>query len=135
MNSQTNLSEYRRLRRLGWEIKQAKHAADVAAAFERAEAAGLVRFRVEPDGDVDLDNLGCADATEEERAELVARIERDGVWGIVSEYLVPACDACGHPERWEDGASVWGFVGTDYEDSLYDTDVKNAALEKIGRAV
>lgn len=127
--------EYARLRGLDWTASSAYRAARVHEAFEAAEADGLVRFEAKVDECADLDELVGDEATEEERAQIAERCERDGVWGIVSEYLVAPCTACGAQERWEVADSVWGFVGADYEDSGYDVDVKASALEKIGRGL
>lgn len=68
------------------------------------------------------------DDTDEKKAllkkELWDRIERDGVWGVVGEVK---CKACG---AWEIVDAVGGFVGDDWKDSGYDTDVLEATQKK-----
>lgn len=58
---------------------------------------------------------------EREQNEFRARVERDGVWSYSSEYW--------NGEEWEHADSISGFVGDDFNDSGYDTDLMQAALE------
>jgi len=107
----------------------------VPSTWEEAEVAGVVRFRVEPDQDVDLDDIlgdaydhkvnpGILPAVlDAQRRDEIERIERDGVWGIVAEY---ACPCCG---QWIVSDSCWGFVGDDWKNSGYDDDVKQMTLD------
>jgi len=114
--------EYRRLRALGFRAVDAMRSARIAAAFEEEQEAGTLRFRVVPDECFDDTHL---DMTDNERRQLWARINCDGVWGIVSEYRCACCGA------WREAESVWGFVGDDFVDSGYDVDVKVEALQKL----
>lgn len=54
-------------------------------AWRRAEVAGLVRLRSEPERENYFDVYGEPD-DERERASIVAEIERNGCWWVVSEY-------------------------------------------------
>jgi hypothetical protein len=123
--------EYRRLRNLGWKPDDALRAAKITVAFRDAEADGLVEFEVVPDEYLGIEDLEGdvfkaelhpeipRSQIERERKEFHDRIEHDGVWGIVSKVNGKTID------------SVWGFVGDDWKDSGYDTDVKAAALDII----
>ena len=100
--------------------KAARDVSGIADEFERLESADLVRVRIEPDDDYRFDFEDCCspsdfdggqrtfDACQKSEREV---IERDGVWGIVSEFRRPACSACGCAPRWEVVESCWGFVG------------------------
>ena len=112
-------SEYRRLRRLGWASKDAARAARVKERFEDAEDAGLVRLRVLPDDCCEPDDF---DGTPAQHTEALERASRDGCWGIVADYRCPACG------NWASSDSVWGFIGDDWRDSGYDTDVMACCL-------
>ncbi len=129
---QIELAFYRRFRQPS--IKQgatyyhvwrtpAKNALDMArtlAAFQECEDE-TVRLRCEPDEHCDMENLKGDTFNREvntdiqesrmarEEKEFEESIERDGVWGIIGEYLNPATG------QWEHGDSCWGFAG--YKDS------------------
>jgi len=128
--------EYERLRAKGFSEKDASRAAKIAVAFDEAERREVLRFRVLPDQEMYDDSYidTWEDMTKEERTqaklELWQKIERDGVWGIVVEKYFK-CDACGR-QGWEQVDSCWGFVGDDWQDSGYDTDLKNQGLKAIG---
>lgn len=111
-------AEYKRLRRKGWTASDAMHAAEVNAAFEEAEAEGLVAFEVIPDESADLSFLD-QDCMEDVREAEYSRADSCGTWGIVATVNGKTVD------------SVWGFIGDDWKDSGYDTDVKAAALRVI----
>jgi hypothetical protein len=124
-------AEYRRRRAAGWTAKQAWDAAHTAVAFEAEAEAGRVRFRVLRDEDPDPDPFagarGLRPSEERREHERIVRMAGDwGVWGIVSEVKCPCCG------RWVTVDSVWGFLGNDWRDSAYDTDVMQAALDKLG---
>lgn len=98
----------------------------------------LVKLDVVADYDMDLDDL-LGDlfdpkvnpdinphVLERQRKEEIERIERDGVWGIVSKVKCPTCG------EWNQADSVWGFIGDDWKESGYDLDVKAAALREAG---
>ena len=78
---------------------------------------GTYRVKVYEDLDpYDLSYIDTWNEPQEERdrarRETLEAIERFGVWGYVVERLIPACAACGHPERWEPTpyGSCWGIV-------------------------
>ena len=112
-------SEYKRLRRLGWRASDAARAARVTERFDDAEAEELVRIHTMADYDADTSYWTPDD---------YARAERDGVWGLCSDYRCPLCGG------WVSADSVFGFIGDDYHDSGYDTDVKAEALRLLADA-
>ena len=48
-------------------------------------------------------------------------MNRQGVWGIVGEYF--------DGEVWQHADSCFGFVGDDWKNSGYDTDIMQATLD------
>lgn len=112
---------YSRLRADGLGAKEALRAARIAATWEELEARGLVRMYRSADEDVDL-----RDYEECDRASIREQIERDGAWGVVTEYLKQG--------EWEHADSIWGCIG--YQDVLdpaenyYVTDLQDEAIEK-----
>lgn len=141
--------EYARLRAKGWHAAQALRAARVEFAWWRREcgdhdqpdATHCVRIRCKPDDCVSFDDL-CGDMfssranpgipparLERERAEFLAKVQRDGVWGIVGEYWDDST------QRWEHADSLWGLVGDDCTDIACTEDVKAAALRERARSV
>jgi hypothetical protein len=95
-------------------------------------------MKIEPDYSADIDNLAGDSfnpkanpdinpkTLERQYQEFVDKVNREGVWGIVSQYRCPCCGT------WKTVDSCWGFVGGDWKDSGYDLDIKQAALEKAG---
>lgn len=95
----------------------------------------FVRIEGFPDYDCDLDFLlgdtYCPKANpdikpeilEREREAYIDRINRDGVWGYVSQWY--------DGEEWHDVGSIWGFVGDDFTGSGYDHDLMEAALDAL----
>lgn len=128
--------EYKRLRAKHLTVKAAREAARINTVFEKAEQKNLARFNIVPDETVYDDSYidTWTDKTEEERAqekkELWARIERDGVWVIYTEKHVH-CKHC-NTWRWQATDSCGGFVGDDWKDSGYDTDCKLMTLKALG---
>lgn len=128
MANETIEREYRRLRGAGWRACDAWRAACTRAAFDALEAAGVVRLRVEVDEVLYDDSYidTWTDKTEawrkRERKETWARIEHEGVWGLISEYLDPV-------DGWVTIWDCWGFIGDDWRDSGYDTDARGAAVK------
>jgi hypothetical protein len=110
--------EYRRLRALDWSARDALRAAKAKVRFLQLEEDGKVRLRLEPD---DLP-FEFGDATEEETRAIQAQIDRDGLWGVVVEAACPCCGLFEHV------SSVYGFVGDDWKDSGYDTDLRLEAI-------
>lgn len=122
--------EYHRLRRKEWAAQAAWRAAKTNAEWDAAEWEELVKLDVIPEFDVYddsfIDTWGLSPKkAEAEKKEIHQRIERDGCWIIVS-YFRPDRDA-----EWIAVDSVGGFIGDDYKDSGYDTDLKRAALDAL----
>lgn len=96
---------------------------------------GRVRIVEHADEHCDLDDLFGdsfdsqvnpeikAKILERERAAEIDRIQRDGVWGYVSEYW--------DGNEWQHADSVWGFIGDDFNGSGYDTDLMCAAMDGL----
>lgn len=120
---------YVKLRALGNKAETALDAARVEVSWNRreagehdeADAIHCVRVRMVPDDSADLSYLE-QDCFEDVRAAEYDRANRDGVWGVITEYF----DEVTH--RWREADSCWGFVGDDWNGSGYDTDMKRAAL-------
>ena len=101
------------------------------ALFDGLEADGMVRLRVEPEqenyfdvygepeGYTDLD--GTEHSPEDERNEIIAMIERDGLWWVTSEYWNI------NTRKWEHADSIGMIIGN-IEDSGYGGDLKYAAV-------
>jgi len=119
--------EYKRLRSLGYAPKDALRCARIRAQFEALVEQDLARFRTEPDDDwsTPLD----MDGTPEDLAAVKARMDQEGVWGIVVDVR---CTCCGN---WDQVDSCWGFVGEDWRDSGYDVDLMAAAIATAERKV
>jgi hypothetical protein len=100
----------------------ALRAVKVCAEWAEAEAAGLVRLRVEPDSDLDLSYLDQDHYPAKYREAERERANRDGGTGIVSEYF--------DGEDWQIADSVWGFIGEDWRGSGYDIDLMRSALDQ-----
>jgi len=122
-----------------YRLREAKLRAKIDAVWDDAEEKGQVRVRVERDNDICYEDLagdcydveynkdtvpGGARTIRAQEREFQRLIERDGVWGYVSEVW-RGCDACGRGE-WEHVDSCWGFAGGVYEDEIYHA--KYAAL-------
>lgn len=145
--------------------ESARREAKIRRQWEALVDAGLVRLAIVPDECCDYDDLAGdtfdVDAHRDtvpggERAIVAqgkaykARIEQEGVWGIVGEYRLSVpdagerftvyCGACdrGEPcaDHWPESAdSCWGFVGTDYESSGYDLDIMGATIDALREAL
>ena len=61
-----------------------------------------------------------ASRLERDREEFIAKVNWEGVWGIVGEYF--------DGEKWQHTDSCFGFVGDDLKNSGYDTDIMLATL-------
>lgn len=129
------LREYNRLRSLGWSANAALRCAKTKARFN-ALGEEHVRVRIEPADDVDMDDLkgdmfnrrANPDIPEQvmrrEEKAFEELVNREGVWGIISEYRDP------NTGKWEHADSCWGFVGVSgVHDSGYDTDCMDQALD------
>lgn len=125
------------------QLRNAKHQAAVEAAWEKAEDAGLVRFRVEPDDMCDLDDLFGdmfdpdvhtnikPERLAQERQREIDRVNRDGVWGIIGECKGSVCPTCGRGGEWTHGGSCWGFIGDDWKGDA-EIDIKAETLTAAG---
>lgn len=127
--------EYRRLRDLGWAGLQALHAARTRVEFHELENQGLVRFKVEPDECSTAEDLLPTEYSKKEQVEFLELAKRDGIWGIVGEYLCPTCPTCKRGgSEWIQADSVWGFIGDDVSDNGYDTDVMQSTINELREA-
>ena len=107
-------SLYSRERSLGFQAHAALRNARIRYLWEEMQARGVVALRVVPDDNPDL---SWADK------ETIERAGSDGVWGLSAEYRCPCCGS------WVVTDSVWGFIGEDWRDSGYDTDLMASAME------
>jgi len=135
---------YRRERARGFAASWALSNARTRLEWDKHEVAehtsgeliepkgGQVRLRTVPDDTGSLDDLegDCfnpkANPTvppsrlHREREEFIAKINADGVWGVIGEYF--------DGETWQHADSCFGFVGDDWKHSGYDTDIMHATL-------
>jgi hypothetical protein len=135
--------EYEKYRAKGWRAAEAMRHARLYYAFWRREAGEhdkpdtthCVRLRAVPHDASDFDDL-CGDCfnpevnrdiprerIERERAEFLARCNREGVWGLVAEYFDEV------DREWKHADSCFGFLGDDLEGNGYDDDLKKSALD------
>ena len=133
MANNTLRTLYRRERQLGFTAQQALRHARIRRTWALLEDQYL-RLRVEPDDSPDLSFLeqDCYQDTREGRAlakQMRETAQRDGVWGIVGEYRLSKEDC------WHVADSVWGFVGDDWKDSGYDTDVMATTIAAFREAI
>ncbi len=131
---------YRRMRADGTRAAHVLRSARILAEFDKAQEAGTVRllYVADCDGSGALDWL---DQTADQMAEgnvrawtALGKREReransDGVYGIVGQYRTS--DA----EEWEEGGSVWGFIGEDgLEAGNYAPDIMAETLDALAKA-
>lgn len=115
--------------RLEWEKQEvAEYSSGEAIDPKRSD----VRFRVVPDETYSLEDLegDCfephvnpdipASKLQRDREEFIAKVNHEGVWGIVGEYF--------DGETWRHADSCFGFVGDDWKHSGYDTDIMRTTL-------
>jgi hypothetical protein len=118
--------------RLEWEKQEvAEYSSGEAIEPKR----GNVRLRVVPDetcsvGDLEGDcfnpgaNPNIPDSQlQRDREEFIAKVNREGLWGIIGEYF--------DGEAWLHADSCFGFVGDDWKHSGYDTDIMRATLDAV----
>ena len=134
--------------------------------WEALESAGLVRMRFVPDDCSSFDDLagdtydveynrdtvpGGERTIVAQRKAFEREIERDGVWGCVTEYRLSPCPDCHDAEYglgvvhcgesdtdrhcggWAHGDSCWGFVGTDAHG--YESDLMSGAIDALRDAL
>jgi hypothetical protein len=118
--------------RMEWDKKNGQ----IVGEYERHHEAkrGDVRLRIVADESIDLDNLFGdtfnpdvntdihPQRLERERQAEIDRVNRDGVWGIVGEFF--------DGEEWQHADSCFGFIGEDWKDSGYDTNIMASTLEQ-----
>lgn len=122
--------EYRRLRNKGYAAHEAWRAAHVLEAFRVAEEADLVKLETECEfdyyDDSYVDTWGLSPARVKRiKTGLAERIEREGHWIVVTYARAHTSD------EWSAVDSVGGFIGQDYLDSGYDTDLRQASLTRL----
>lgn len=118
-------------------LRQAIYQIKVEQLWDKYDGQ-LVRLQIKPDYDRSIDDLAGDSFNPianpdinprklaREYQEFVDKVNREGVYGIISQYKCPTCG------EWITVDSCWGFVGDDWKGSGYDLDVKAAALEKAG---
>jgi hypothetical protein len=87
------------------------------------------------DVELNADTPGGARAILAQQKAFRARIEQDGVFGIVGYYKTPACPNCGRGGEWEQAHSVWGFAGyddpTDPRQNAYIPDIMAETMDHL----
>jgi len=129
--------------RLQGQFDAARRSLATRELFEKLESLGLVRINIIPDAHCSMDDLkgDCYDVAlnastvpggertiKAQEKAFEAKVERDGVWGVVGEYRTSA------DEQWEQADSCFGFVGDDWKDSGTDTDIMYATLKALSDA-
>lgn len=128
--------DYRAYRRQGWRPIEAYCHARTIHRFKHAEFLGLVSLdTVEDDDWRSAIECGCEER-EKCEAENRERAKWMGVRGIVSYATKDPynpCDCYSAPkcEHFDFVDSMFGFIGDDWKDSGYDTDLMNAALDAV----
>lgn len=138
------LREYQRIRRDQWELQnkyrrplgknmtRARQALRDAKLKTEFDSCANVRLRVEYQEDGCIDDLvgdmfnpkydGLTNSQRErEYKAFVARVNDEGVFGLTGEYF--------DGDDWQHAASCWGFIGGDWRDSGYESDIMHATLE------
>jgi hypothetical protein len=130
---------YKQYRRNGYTAENALREARVRVKWAELED-DKVRLQILPDEMCDIDNLKGdtfnpkanpdvpVSRLEREEREFEGRVNSDGVWGIMGEYKCPCCG------QWITADSVWGFVGDDWKNSGYDSDVMYSTMIELGVA-
>jgi hypothetical protein len=140
------LRRYQRERTRGFQAQWALSNARTRLEWDKHEVAeyssgdaidpkrGNVRLRVVPDEMCSLEDLegDCfnsqanpdipASRLQRDREDFIAKVNRDGVWGIIGEYF--------DGEVWKHADSCFEFVGDDWKNSGYDTDIMRATLDE-----
>jgi hypothetical protein len=136
----TNMSikqTYTEARQAGYNASQALRVAKIIAAWQEAEAKGLVRLQTqeeqenyfdvygEPEGYTDIH--GRRVSAEKEREEMCASLERDGAWIVYGQWF--------DGSNWQDGDSVGMNTGysdpTDWRKNWYVPDIMDATLDAL----
>jgi len=121
-------------------LRNAKRRADILDRWEAAILAGKVQLRVVVDELATFDDVAGDTYRVELHADTVpggertiraeekrerARVDSEGIWGIVGEYQCPTCGS------WVAADSCWGFIGNDWAGSGYDEDIMAATLDAV----
>lgn len=139
---------YQHQRAIGWHAQQALRNAKIIKRFLEFDGdvvnefasndspdtypgsdnpyTGPVRLKIIADempyDDSYLDTWDLSErALEHERQHLRDNIERNGVYGLTSEFW--------NGSEWIETYSCWGFIGEDWRNSGYDTDAMQAAID------
>ncbi len=122
---------YRRFRAQGY-------TAHVALSYARTElewedAGDLVRLTQDPEidfyDDIYIDTWTIRDCDKERaKKELRERLNHEGHWILVCQYRLS------EEHEWETADNIGGFIGNDWEESGYDSDVKRSALDALDAA-
>lgn len=142
MIDKQTLGLYRKARGAGDRMQTANHALHEARTKRAWDMAGgdfvgpndyrddpesddpKVRIAILPDDSADLswlDETGKRDKVQLERAK------RDGCWGMVGQFW--------NGTEWENADSIWGFIGDDFRNSGYDTDIMHATLKAYNESL
>lgn len=118
-------------RKQGWQAHIALSHARTSYAWHHLSDAGLVRLMVYEDAEGYDDSFidTWKDISEKERnklhAQIADRINNEGVWGIVGEYKSP------HTGEWINADSCWGFIGDEWRNSGYDSDIRASTIRQL----
>jgi len=112
---------FKRLTSKGWSIEEAARAARTLSAFAYY-ASDFWQLEVIPD-ETPYDDSYIDDPNE--KKEVRQRIRDEGVYGIKAQWRLSV------DEDWEDADAVWGFIGDDWKDSGYDTDMMCSAMREF----
>lgn len=117
-------TDYRLRRKQGERAHVALYSARTEVMFDILAHRGLVRLTLSPDEDIDLTWLDQDHYSKQYRDEQIERVNRDGSWGIIGEFKT-------REGEWEHADSCWGFIGDDWCDSGYDSDIKTATIKAL----
>jgi hypothetical protein len=141
---------YQRERAKGFQAQWALSNARTRIEWDKHEVAeyssgapidpkrGNERLRLVPDETCSLEDLkgNCfnpkanpdipASRLQRDRKEFIEKVNREGVWRIIGEYF--------DGEKWRHADSFFGFVGEDWKNSGYDTDIMRATLNEAKNA-
>lgn len=104
--------------------------------YYRTPDTYAIRIIEVPDRDSGFDDLAgdcfnpehyeSEEAAQIALADFTRRVKELGVWGYVAEFF--------NGQEWEALDSIWEFVGMDFDDSGYDTDLCRACVEAFESA-
>jgi hypothetical protein len=113
---------YQDLRSKGWKAADAKRHAKVYALVNN-ELDSLVRLVAVADDYFDIGNVAPM-ADDAEKEATYSRVNSEGFWGCIAQFRLDT------ESEWIDSDSVYGFVGDDFIDSGYDTDLLESAIRE-----